>query len=162
MPRYSALRDALVTTPPIGWDLEPTIQGGIHLWPDQAKKRSEISSMYGVRQYVGLYEIHVLESGKARLLLRLRHSPEHRERFNALGTSAREFGCPAPTHGIPDETGSVAMWQIEPNTNFANLSDNAVANLLAEAIRQFLLNPPENFTQMRDHVVRYFGNEANW
>jgi len=162
MPRYYALRDALVTTPPIGWNLEPTIQGGLHLWPDKAKKRSASSPTYGLHQYVGLYEIHVLESGKARLLLRLRHTLEHRERFSALGTSAREFGCPAPTHGMPDETGSVAIWQIEPDTNFANLSDTGVANHLAEAIRQFLLNPPEDFTRMRDHVVGYFGNDANW
>jgi hypothetical protein len=121
------------------------------------------SSVGILGEHACLFEVHVNSAGHARLLIRLRYCLPYRHHFNKLNQAAREIDCPEPRGGRPQKTGSVAMWQIAAGSTFGRFSDggNEVADL-AQSIRQFLLNPPENFTQMRNRVVGYFSNEANW
>jgi hypothetical protein len=163
MPRYSALREALQNTAPDGWQVVSSTRGGLHIWPNTATMRSLPSSVGILGEYACLFEVHVNSAGHARLLIRLRYCLPYRHHFNKLNQAAREIKCPEPRGGRPQKTGSVAMWQIAAGITFGRFSDggNEVADL-AQAIRQFLRNPPEKFTQMRECVVGYFRNDANW
>lgn len=163
MPRYSALREALQNTAPDGWQVVSSTRGGLHIWPVGATMRSLPSSVGILGNRAGLFEVHVNQAGKARLLIRLRYCLPYRQHFNALNQAAREIKSPETRGGRPQKTGSVAVWQIAAGSTFGKFADggNEVADL-AQSIRHFLLNPPENFTQMRDRVVGYFSNEANW
>lgn len=133
------------------------------MWPSATVLRIYKTKVSILKEYAGLFEIHVNREGHARLLLRLRWGGQYTDRFEIIEEEVEELRCPRPRGGTPRRTKSVAMWRIG-NSRYSNFAKGgrSVPTDLADAIRRFLQHPPRDFALLLTFVVGYFGNDANW
>jgi hypothetical protein len=140
MPYYRDVFNDLAANPPRRWALTHC-GDGVYLWPRAANYRmirADHAPNTKLCRYQILFEFH--HTGRtARILARARYDEPNRVMWNIFWEHARRVKAQRPKEVSQTEyTRSVARWVV------AAINANRIAQQSANAIRNYLNNPPQN------------------
>ncbi|HEY5041557.1 MAG TPA: hypothetical protein VIK53_06085 [Verrucomicrobiae bacterium] len=155
---YKELFDDLNENRPEGWDVIH-YGNGVFLWPHHVpalKEPAEVESNAILRKYFLLFQFHVLDTGRARILARARFHvapapPEHDFRWKTWHDIAVKHchALPVEEPNVVEATRSVAKWVCG---SLEQINQATPINEVANLIRKFFQNPPDSLTCFIGHL----------
>lgn len=154
---YRALFNNLHANPPEGWIVRYS-GNGVFLWPSHVPSLEEPAKVKQnriLRQYSLLFQFHVLNTGRARILARARFHvtpapPEQDFRWRTWHDIAVNH-CHAlkVDEAHAENTRSVAKWDCGA---LERIQKNTPIKKVANSIRAFFLDPPPSLTCFIGHL----------